>query len=168
MFLKKQSNNVMINYEIFSYEWYIWIQMLQAMPQLLDACFSRNHNITSPCMHFSLFASMSIPSVSINITVKIIYFQFEVLMAVNIAITVLQDVRLCVLGGYQGFGETCYVLVQDNDKDVGSMIIPNLGICQPENIGNVPEDCDHKHTLSFSWINTIQSFKLVKCLSAIT
>lgn len=63
------------------------------MPQLLDTCFSRNHNITSPCMDFSLFANMSVPSVSINIKVKIMDFQFEVLMAVSTAITVLQDVR---------------------------------------------------------------------------
>jgi len=77
------------------------------MPQLLDTCFSRNHNITSPCMHFSLFASMFIPSVSINIKFKIMDFQFEVLMAVSITITVLQDIRQCVLGWYQGFGGTC-------------------------------------------------------------
>jgi len=102
-----QHNNVMINYEIFSYEWNKWIQRLQAMPQLFDTCFSRNHNITSPCMHFSLFASISILSVTINITVKIMDFQVEVLMAMNVAITVLQDVRLCVLGRYQAFGETC-------------------------------------------------------------
>jgi len=77
------------------------------MPQLLDTCFSRNYKITSPCMHFSLFASMSIPSVSINIKVKIMDFQFEVLMAASTAITVLQVVRQRVLGGYQGFGGTC-------------------------------------------------------------
>jgi hypothetical protein len=69
------------------------------MPQLLDTYFSRNHKITSACMHFSLFATISVPSVGIIIKVKIIYFQFEVLMAVNTVITVLQDVRMrCVRG----------------------------------------------------------------------
>jgi hypothetical protein len=42
--------------------------------------------------------------------------------------------------------------------------MPNLGICLPE---NVPKDCNHKHTLPVSWINTVQGFKLDKCLSAI-
>jgi hypothetical protein len=52
----------------------IWIQRLNTMPQLLDTCFSINHNMTFPCMHFSLFANMSIPSVGINIKVKIMDF----------------------------------------------------------------------------------------------
>jgi hypothetical protein len=107
MFLKKQSNNVMINYEISSYSRINGFKGCKLCHSYLIPVFSRNHNITSPCMHFSLFASMSVPSVSINITVKIMDFQFEVLMAVNIAVTVLQDVRLRVLGGYQDFGGTC-------------------------------------------------------------
>jgi hypothetical protein len=73
------------------------------MSQLLDACFCRNCNLTSPYTHVSLFASMSIPSVSINIKVKITDFQFDVLMAVNIAITLLQDVRLRCARGVPGF-----------------------------------------------------------------
>jgi len=52
----------------------IWIQRLNVMPQLLDTFFSINHNMASPCMHFSLFASMSVPSVGINIKVKIMDF----------------------------------------------------------------------------------------------
>lgn len=63
-------------------------------------------------MHFSLFASMSIPCVSINIKVKIMDFQFEVLMAGNIAVTVLQDVRLHVLGGIRVLEEPAQSLLR--------------------------------------------------------
>jgi hypothetical protein len=60
---------------------------MQAMPQLLDTCCSRNDKITFACMCFSLFASMSVPFISINLEVKMMELQCEVLMAVNIKIT---------------------------------------------------------------------------------